>query len=422
MSLAAAAAAAIATYNLSEVSGDAVAQTGGIDLLGHGGIGSTTGKFGLARVFAAGKYFDMTDAIFEIDDTDWFATIWAFIPTGVSSNGCILTKSNSSSGSYFLTYRIATGFMEWEVYSASGFGGKTSVLSGPVSLDGWRLICIKHSATNNLIGISLDGGAFTTASHSAGVYDGSLLFELGLDAFSNQLSGNLDDLVIGKGYEFTDADAAALWNSGTGVAFSSWAGGGGGSPVTVTPGVASLTITRFAPTVSTPRLVTPGVRSLALSTFAPTVSTPRLIAPGVRSLSLSAFAPIASTPRLVTPGKLSLTLSSFAPTVLTPRVVTPGTLALSITRYAPGVTGGQGKTVIPGTRSLSLSTFAPTVTAGGAVTVAPGARALVLTLYAPAVAGSTTYDPLVFTVTRTFESRTKSRSMSGRTKSRTLSR
>lgn len=42
---------------------------------------------------------------------------------------------------------------------------------------------------------------------------------------------------------------------------------------TATPGTANLTLTTFAPTVSTPRLVTPGVVALTITRFAPTVTS-----------------------------------------------------------------------------------------------------------------------------------------------------
>jgi hypothetical protein len=64
-------------------------------------------------------------------------------------------------------------------------------------------------------------------------------------------------------------------------------GGAVAAPVSATPGVASLTTTRYAPAVSTPRTATPGVKSLATTKYAPTVSTPRLATIGKLSLTNS---------------------------------------------------------------------------------------------------------------------------------------
>ena len=112
------------------------------------------------------------------------------------------------------------------------------------------------------------------------------------------------------------------------------------APVSVTPGTASLTLTAFAPTVTTPRLVTPGAAALTTATFAPTVTATQnvLVTPGLATLALTAFAPTVSAPRLVTPGTASLALTAFAPSVTTPRLVIPGAATLGLSAFAPVVT------------------------------------------------------------------------------------
>jgi len=143
--------------------------------------------------------------------------------------------------------------------------------------------------------------------------------------------------------------------------------GSGAAGTTVTPTTASLTITAFAPTVSTPRLVTPGTATISLTTFAPTVSTPRLVTPTTPTLTIAGLAPTVSTPRLVTPTTRALTLTTFAPTVSVPGLITPVTATLTITTFAPTVSTTVSGDVLctPITLSLVLTTFAPTVTAGG---------------------------------------------------------
>jgi hypothetical protein len=61
--------------------------------------------------------------------------------------------------------------------------------------------------------------------------------------------------------------------------------------------------------------VVPATASLVLTTFAPSVSTPRVVTPGTRALVLTTLAPTVSTPRVVTLGKVSVVLATFAPTV-----------------------------------------------------------------------------------------------------------
>lgn len=146
---------------------------------------------------------------------------------------------------------------------------------------------------------------------------------------------------------------------------------------TVTPGVASLTTTGFAPTVTTTQnqLVTPGTAALTATPFAPTVtaSAHQLVTPGTAALSTTAFAPTvtASNHQLATPGAASLSLTTFAPTVTATtganQTATPGTASLSLTAFAPVVSVSDNKTVVLGVAALSLTGFAPTVTATGAV-------------------------------------------------------
>lgn len=160
------------------------------------------------------------------------------------------------------------------------------------------------------------------------------------------------------------------------------------TPRLCTPSTASLTTTKFAPTVSAPRLVTPSTASLTLATFAPTVSLAKLVVPSTASLTLSTFAPTVTSTGddlLLTPDTKALTLTTFAPTVATPRLVTPGIAELTTTKFAPTVT--TPRLVTPGTASLTTTGYAPTVATSG-MTVTPSTATLSLTAYAPTVTGS----------------------------------
>lgn len=93
--------------------------------------------------------------------------------------------------------------------------------------------------------------------------------------------------------------------------------------VTVTPGVGSLTLTGFAPTVSAEQNVSviPGIGALVLTGFAPTVSvgTSVTVTPGTGSLALTGYAPTVTVPVsvTVTPGTGALVLQGYPPTVST---------------------------------------------------------------------------------------------------------
>jgi len=166
--------------------------------------------------------------------------------------------------------------------------------------------------------------------------------------------------------------------------------------VTATPGVASLTTSAFAPTVTTTnnQIVTPGVASLATSSFTPTVTATdhKTATPPTASLTTSTFAPTvtASDHKTVTPGTASVVLTMFDPTVTATSgtVVTPSVANLSLTAFAPGVVASDHKIATPNPATLALSGLAPSVTVTDHKTVTPTTAPLSLTAFAPNVVAS----------------------------------
>lgn len=155
--------------------------------------------------------------------------------------------------------------------------------------------------------------------------------------------------------------------------------------VLVTPTTASLTLTRFAPSVTAGDAVevVPDNATLVLTTFPPTVSTPQTVTPTVASLALTEFAPSISTPRLVTPTTAALALTTYASVVATPRTVVPGTATLTLATFVPTVSTPILAT--PTTATLTLTELSPTVTITGNVTVVPPTATLTLNSFAPTV-------------------------------------
>ncbi len=228
---------------------------------------------------------------------------------------------------------------------------------------------------------------------------------------------------------------AGVWNSssgtaaGTGIFDGFNTGTAAAAGTAVTPGVGSLALATFAPTISQPHAVAPSVNALTLATFAPTVAQPHAVAPGVGALTLATFAPSIAQPHGVSPGVVALTLATFAPTVAqagTGTNVLPDVCALALATFAPTLaqTANQALTpaagaltlatftpsilqpqsAAPGTTALSLASFAPTLAQTANQGVAPGAAALVLTTYAPTVqiaAGSQGVTPGVMALTLT---------------------
>lgn len=155
----------------------------------------------------------------------------------------------------------------------------------------------------------------------------------------------------------------------------------------VTPGIATLTLTAFAPTVTATanQTLTPGTASLALTARTPTATVNTGLTPGTATLALTAFAPSVVTPTSVTPGTATLTLTAFTPAVTTgaSSTLTPGLATLALAAFAPTVTATANQSLTPGIATLTLTAFAPTVTATANQTLTPGVATLTLTALTP---------------------------------------
>lgn len=165
------------------------------------------------------------------------------------------------------------------------------------------------------------------------------------------------------------------------------------TPVTVTPGTATLILTRFTPVVSFTdnKTVTPGTTALTITLFTPAAIVGAVVVPGLATLVTTLFIPtvtVASGGTTVTPGMASLVLTAFAPTVSVSNnvLVIPGTATLTLTLLTPAAI--LGTVVVPSTTSLTLTAFAPTVSVSNNILVTPGAGTLVLTAFTPVVIAS----------------------------------
>lgn len=164
----------------------------------------------------------------------------------------------------------------------------------------------------------------------------------------------------------------------------------------VTPGLGQLTITGFAPTISTGanQLVTPGLGVATLTGFAATVtaSDNKTVTPGLGALAATGLAPTVavSDNKQVAPGLGTATLTGFAPSVSAggAQTILPGVGVLTATGFAPSVAAGGNVTVVAGLGQLTATGLAPTVTISNNKQVTPGLGVALLTGLAPTVAVS----------------------------------
>ncbi len=150
-----------------------------------------------------------------------------------------------------------------------------------------------------------------------------------------------------------------------------------GGNVTATPDVKAVSVTKFAPTVSTPVTATPGVKSVSVTKFAPTATV--------------------ASDQTATPSTKAISVSKFAPSVLTPVTVTPGVKAISATKLAPTVTASDNKVATPNVSVIVVQKLRPVIAATANVTATPTTPAIVvqklrpvITVSGPAILGTAT--------------------------------
>jgi hypothetical protein len=213
--------ALIAWYSLNETSGNrADSHTGGYTLTQAGTVGSTTGKVDNAANFANNNAnrLSSTNSVFNRGDTDFYIACWVRF-TGVTSNEkTVLSKWNFDSDNRGYVLRYLNDQITWFV---SANGTSNTNVSIAANVDTTYLLEVFHNAATNQIGIALNGGTFTTASHSGGIFNSSASFILGTfgnSTFASPNQGWIDELVLYSAIPSSEL-RAALYNSGNGVAY-----------------------------------------------------------------------------------------------------------------------------------------------------------------------------------------------------------
>jgi hypothetical protein len=230
----------IAYWPLDEASGDALDAHGSLDLTETGGtIGTATGKVGDARDFEADdtEFFARADGTdLSTGDIDFTFAAWVQLESKPSS-ATLISKGTVSDGEYYLMYRGGgTDRFEFSAYGGAGFASGSTARAdnlGSPSSATWYFVVAWHDSVNNQIGIAVNAGTADTASHSAGVLDGSGAFFLGAGYPHHPATGGepWDGLIDEVGFwkrVLTGSERTELYNAGAGRDYAYIAGGGGG--------------------------------------------------------------------------------------------------------------------------------------------------------------------------------------------------
>lgn len=222
-----------AWWELNETSGTRVdAHTNGLDLTEVNSVTSDTGIQGNAAEFVEAnseRLYVASDAAIAFGDEDFSVCGW-FKSSSSGTEG-LLGKWNAGTNSREYMLRIETsGALRWFV-SPNGTSNTNITHSTTGLQDGsWHFFIVYHDSVNNLIGVSVDGGAFQTKAYSSGVDDGTQEFHIGYQGPTNgQYLGGLMDEVAIFSEVLSDDNRDWLYNSGSGRSYSDISGGGGAS-------------------------------------------------------------------------------------------------------------------------------------------------------------------------------------------------
>jgi hypothetical protein len=163
-------------------------------------------------------------ADFDIGSGDYSWSMWVAINTKTpTGNNMELVDRAWGSGGLQRTYRFfynkpndTFGLTAWDASNNFSY-----VYAGPnPSVSTWY--CLQGYHASGVIGLRINGGAWTTASIANPLFDFASRLTVGLDdANLNPLDGAVDEIALWKGKKLSDAEFDSIYNSGNGIKLAS---------------------------------------------------------------------------------------------------------------------------------------------------------------------------------------------------------
>lgn len=198
----------ITSWALDEASGTMLDSVGGNNLTATNNPLAGAAKVGAASrqfVAASSPYGSIADnAALSAGDIDFWVAAWALLDGGGGTAKTLVAKFNTSTPmrEWQLSYNGTSSRFRFVVSPVANGTGETPVLAngfGAASNATWYYVMAYHDAVSNLLGISVNGGAFDTAAYSAGCFDGSAAFTIGGSAApADYWDGRIDAVRFGK--------------------------------------------------------------------------------------------------------------------------------------------------------------------------------------------------------------------------------
>lgn len=219
----------VAYWKLDEASGTRVDSHASNDLTDNNTVTQAAGKIGNAAQFtrANQEYLSRADnADLSTGDIDYWFTAWVYLDSKPGNDMTIVSKDDGSPNrEYRLYWEQAVDRFRFFAMDATGasIGTVDANTFGAPSTSTWYFVVGYHSATDNEIGISVNGGAFDTAATTGAAGDSTGAFYIGLydNPATKSWDGRIDEVGFWKRAKPTANEVAALYNGGNGLPYSS---------------------------------------------------------------------------------------------------------------------------------------------------------------------------------------------------------
>lgn len=156
-------------WPLMELRDKRFALYGGNHFTQNNGVGQASGagtaQYNMAASFASAstQFLNVADTggVFDFGNIDWTWVIWAYWDNTAGGGGRLLYKGNDAFTR--VNYFIYVNNPSWQFgFTDSAGNFKQGALA--LATITWQMLCLQHDAAADTIGLSINGGAFTTAA------------------------------------------------------------------------------------------------------------------------------------------------------------------------------------------------------------------------------------------------------------------
>jgi len=187
--------------------------------------GSGIIRNGAQFALASSQYLStVTDdtALFSFGDTDYTIAAWVNLDSIATSQTIVSKYSSDTVRDYFLQYATsASDFFRFIVYDGTTTTIGTVSSAAGINTGSWYFVVAYHDATNNLVGISINGATPTTAATTGTAASTASLFYAGGrqgGAALQYMDGRTDEVGVWRRV-LSNAEIAYLYNNGKGKTY-----------------------------------------------------------------------------------------------------------------------------------------------------------------------------------------------------------